>query len=170
MNFLTELINKKKDIFKKENVSYLTVIFLIFLFDRLSKLNIINNYNESIYYINDFINIDLVWNTGIGFGFFSSTSSFLYNIITSLIGVIISILLGLILFVSKTEKYIFSLIIGGALGNFYDRLTTKAVPDFIDLHYNSIHWFTFNVADIFISLGIIILIIKGSPKKNNEKK
>ena len=56
-------------------------------------------------------------------------------------------------------KLIFALIIGGAAGNLFDRLTYFAVPDFIDLHFNSYHWFTFNFADIFITIGILFMII-----------
>tara|TARA_X000001036_G_C20046373_1_gene549029 strand:- start:218 stop:442 length:225 start_codon:yes stop_codon:yes gene_type:complete len=60
----------------------------------------------------------------------------------------------------KYEKIIFSIIIGGALGNFYDRIFLNAVPDFIDLHYKNFHWFTFNIADIFITLGIIGFLMR----------
>ena len=59
-----------------------------------------------------------------------------------------------------TGKIIISLIIGGALGNFYDRLNYFAVPDFIDFHINNFHWFTFNIADIFISIGIIFILLR----------
>ena len=121
---------------------------------------ILNNLSENTYYLNDYINLDLIWNIGIGFGFLSTTSSIIYNLITVLI---LSIIVFLFISMIKAEyldKIIYSTIIGGALGNFYDRVIFMAVPDFIDLHYNNFHWFVFNVADIFISLGIIVFIIR----------
>jgi len=167
---LIDLKEIKNKIIKKENIYYLLIIVVIFLLDRLSKVNIINNFIEQSYYINDFINLDLVWNTGIGFGLFSSSSDILYNFITILILVVVLTLFYLILFSNRIEKIIYSFIAGGALGNFYDRIFYKAVPDFIDLHYNNFHWFTFNIADIFITIGLITLIVCGSSKvKKNEK-
>ena len=167
---MIDLKEIKNKILKKENIYYLLIIVVIFLLDRLSKVNIINNFLEQSYYINDFINLDLVWNTGIGFGLFSSSSDILYNFITILILVVVLTLFYLILFSNRIEKIIYSFIAGGALGNFYDRIFYKAVPDFIDLHYNNFHWFTFNIADIFITIGLITLIVCGSSKvKKNEK-
>ena len=153
MNFLINLKKRKNDFFKKENIYYLIIIIIIFFFDRYTKLNIVNNFNELTYYLNDYINIDLVWNLGVGFGLLSSSTHLMYNGITSLIGIIILILLYFVLVSYRIEKIIFSVIIGGALGNFYDRIFYGAVPDFIDLHYKNFHGFTFNVADIFITLG-----------------
>ena len=98
----------------------------------------------------------MVWNTGIGFGLLSDNNQFFYNLITFLISVVVMCLFYFAIKSNKYEKIIFSLIIGGALGNFYDRLYFKAVPDFIDLHYERFHWFTFNVADIFITIGLIL--------------
>ena len=160
MNFLTNLRELKSQLFKKVNIIFFILIIIIFLLDRLSKLQIINNYNEGSYYVNDYINFDLIWNIGIGFGFLSSTSSTVYNLITIVIATVILILLFLFLFSENLDKFIYSTIIGGALGNFYDRITYKAVPDFIDLHYNNYHWFTFNIADIFITIGILFFIFK----------
>ncbi len=160
MNFLTNLRELKSQLFKKVNIIFFILIIIIFLLDRLSKLQIINNYNEGSYYMNDYINFDLIWNIGIGFGFLSSTSSTVYNLITIVIATVILILLFLFLFSENLDKFIYSIIIGGALGNFYDRITYKAVPDFIDLHYNNYHWFTFNIADIFITIGILFFIFK----------
>ena len=102
----------------------------------------------------------MIWNTGIGFGLFSTDASTLYNSITFLVGLIILILFFIAFRSKNLDKFIYSIIIGGAIGNFYDRLIYKAVPDFIDLHYNNFHWFTFNVADIFITLGIVIFLFK----------
>ena len=168
MSFLSRLKEKKKIIFKRENFFYLILMITIFFLDRYTKLNIIENFSDNTYYINDFVNFDLIWNTGIGFGFLSSTSSLIYNSVTILIGTIIIFLFYLFFFTNNLEKTIFSIIIGGALGNFYDRIFFKAVPDFIDLHYNNFHWFTFNIADIFISVGIITLFVYGLIKKENS--
>ena len=166
MNFLINFKEFKSNLFKKANVIFFTLIIITFLLDRLTKLKIINNYNESPYYVNDYLNFDLIWNIGIGFGFLSSSSSIIYNSITIIIAVVILILFYLSLISNNLDKFIYSIIIGGALGNFYDRITYKAVPDFIDLHYNNFHWFTFNVADIFITIGILILILRNIFVKN----
>ena len=137
------------------------IVIIIFFLDRISKIKIINHQvdNESIY-INDFINLDLVWNTGIGFGLFSSNSTVIYNSITTLIGIILIIIVFMIIKSNLLEKILYSIILGGALGNIYDRIAYFAVPDFIDIHYQRFHWFTFNIADIFITIGIFLLIIK----------
>ena len=161
---LREINNK---IITKENFYFLIIVLLIFALDRYTKIEIINNFSETSIYINDFINFDLVWNTGIGFGILSSSSSLIYNLISFLIFGVIVLLGYYFLKSDKYEKFTFSIIIGGALGNFYDRLLYKAVPDFIDLHHGNFHWFTFNIADIFITLGIFAFIIKGFLIKNN---
>ena len=158
--------NLKINLFKKENIYFAIFIFFIFLLDRLSKNQIIYNYNENLILINEYLNLDLIWNTGIGFGLFSSNSEVFYNFVTLLIGSVILVLIYISLNLDKLDKIIYCLIIGGAIGNFYDRLKIKAVPDFIDLHYNSFHWFTFNVADIFISIGIIAFILRSFFVKN----
>ena len=163
------MINLKEiidNILKKENIFFLFLILFIFFLDRFSKNQILNNYNEIRFYVNDYLNLDLIWNTGIGFGLFSSNMEGIYNFLTFLIGLVIFILLYISLSCDKFDKLIYSIIIGGALGNFYDRLQYRAVPDFIDVHYNNFHWFTFNVADIFISLGIVIYICKSFLKTN----
>ena len=163
---MINLKDKKKNFLKKENLYYLIIVLLIFFFDRFSKSKIISNFNENIYYINDYVNFNLIWNIGIGFGLLSSDSSLFYNIVTILIGLVIIFLFYIFVLSTNVDKLIYSIIIGGALGNFYDRLTYKAVPDFIDLHYNNFHWFVFNVADIFITLGIIAMLMSGLFKKN----
>lgn len=157
----------KKKLINKENLNLSILILSIFFIDRISKIIILNKFNEYNYFINDYLNLNLIWNTGIGFGIFSSTNDFIYHLITFIISIVILLIFYLIFkSKSKREKIIFSLIIGGALGNFYDRIVFKAVPDFIDVHYKDIHWFTFNAADIFISIGIMALILIGT----NEKK
>ena len=147
-------------IFDFRNLLPIILILLIFLLDRYSKSHILTNFDEKSFYINDFLNINLLWNTGVGFGLFSTNSNTFYNFISLLIFSIIVILIYMVLTSDKNDKIIFSIIIGGALGNFYDRIYYKAVPDFIDLHYNNFHWFTFNVADIFITIGIIFFLMK----------
>lgn len=169
MNFLFSYKKKTLKIFNKINILNLILIVIIFLVDRYSKLNIIDNFNDSVFYFNSFINFDLIWNTGVGFGLFNTSSNIIYNSITIFIGFVITILIFIMLISDKVEKIIYSLIIGGALGNFYDRIYFQAVPDFIDFHYKNFHWFTFNIADIFITIGLVVLIIYEVPKKNNEK-
>ena len=166
MNLLINLKKRKIDYLNRHNLLFLIIVIITFSLDRISKIKIINNFNENTYFINDFINFDLIWNIGIGFGILSTSSSILYEIITLVIGLVILILTYISITSDKFDKYTFAIVIGGALGNFYDRLIYKAVPDFIDLHYANFHWFTFNVADIFISVGIIFFIMKGYFVKN----
>ena len=156
-------IDKEKfnNFFKKENIFFLFLILIIFFLDRLSKDTIINNFNEHVLFVNNYVNIDLVWNNGIGFGLLSSDSPIFYNLITLLIIIVILVLIYVFMISEKIDKLIFSIIIGGAIGNVSDRVIYNAVPDFIDLHYMNFHWFTFNVADIFISIGVIIFVTKG---------
>ena len=149
---LKEIKNK---IFKKENFLFFIIILSIFLIDRYSKIIILKKFDDNVFYINNFINFDLVWNTGIGFGLLSFDSNLYYNLISIIIFFVIIALLIISFKSDKIDKLIFSVIIGGAIGNFYDRIILKAVPDFIDVHYANYHWFTFNVADIFITIGII---------------
>ena len=161
---LKEIKNKT---FKKENFYFLLIISLIFFLDRYSKFEILRNFSENSFYVNDFLNFYLIWNTGIGFGLLSFDTNLIYNLITTLIGLLIIILIMIGIKSESSEKIIFSIIVGGALGNFYDRIVFNAVPDFIDLHYGNFHWFTFNVADIFITLGVIAFLIKGLFLKQN---
>lgn len=163
-------VNKIKKIFykllKRENVYSFILITIIFFLDRVSKIKIINKLNENTIFVNDYINLDLVWNIGIGFGLLSTESDLMYNIITLIILIVIFTLSFILITSDGLEKFIYSVIIGGALGNFYDRLIYKAVPDFLDIHYNNIHWFIFNVADIFITMGIIALLFNNYFKNN----
>ena len=145
----------------KNYILFLIIVISIFSLDRISKIKVINSQDDNNKnFINEFINIDLIWNTGIGFGLLSSGSGIIYNSITLIIGLVIFFLIYLIIKSNNIEKFFFSLILGGALGNFYDRCTYYAVPDFIDIHYKNFHWFTFNIADIFITVGIVLLISK----------
>ena len=140
----------------------LMFVATIFLLDRLTKLYILNlseGGTEVDFYIFAFLNIYLVWNSGIGFGLFSIEPKLFYHFITLLIIIINFILIYLLIKSSKQQSFLFAMILGGSLGNMYDRLSYFAVPDFIDFHLGDFHWFIFNVADIFITIGIIGLII-----------
>ena len=163
---INNLSRFNKLIFKKSNLYVLLLITLIFIFDRFTKNLVINNFIEKTLYLNDFINLDLIWNIGIGFGLLSYDSFLIYNLITVLIGTVLLILIYIVIVSHNLDKLIFSIIIGGALGNFYDRIIYNAVPDFIDLHYKTFHWFTFNVADIFITFGVLAMILKEFLVKN----
>ncbi len=163
---MIDLKEIKNKIVRKNNLYCLIVILIIFFLDRNTKSFILENFADNTYYLNDYINLDLIWNIGIGFGFFSTDSNILYNFISLVIALVIIFLLYIFVISEILDKMIFTLILGGALGNFYDRLIYKAVPDFIDIHYNNFHWFTFNVADVFITMGIIIFIIRGFFIKN----
>ena len=138
------------------------IIFTIFFFDRITKIYLINlqtNGTDVDFYIYPFLNFYLVWNTGIGFGLVAMEANIYYHILTL---IILVINIGLIFFLIKSKgiyTYLIALIIGGSLGNLFDRIYYYAVPDFIDLHLGNYHWFIFNVADIFITAGIIGLII-----------
>ena len=169
INLVKKFSLPKNVFFKKINFFVYILISLIFYLDRFLKEKIINNFSENKLFVNDFINLDLIWNTGIGFGFLSSSSSLIYNFVTGIISFVIVVLIYLTFISEKIDKIIFSFIIGGALGNLYDRLVYNAVPDFIDLHYENFHWFTFNIADIFISIGVVFYLIKSLNEKKYEK-
>ena len=163
---MIDLKEIKNKIVTKNNLYCLIVILIIFFLDRYTKLLILDNFSENTYYLNDYINFDLIWNVGIGFGLLSTDSSLFYNLVTFLIGLVILSLIYFLIISKTLDKLIYSTIIGGALGNFYDRIIFKAVPDFVDLHYDNFHWFTFNVADIFISIGVLVFIIRSFFTKN----
>ena len=159
-------------LFKKKLLD-VAIVFVIFLLDRISKiyiLKIAEVENAVDIYINPYLNFYLIWNRGIAFGLASSNESLIYNSVTVIIG---SIVLGILILIFKlegTKKYSFIMVLGGALGNLYDRIYYSAVPDFIDFHIGENHWFVFNVADIFITFGVIFLIlIELFDKKRNEE-
>ena len=137
------------------------IILSIFSLDRISKIYLINLQENGVnvdFFITSFLNFNLVWNTGIGFGLASMESSIYYHILTLIIGLVN---IALIIFLIKSKGvylYLISIVIGGSLGNLFDRIYYYAVPDFIDIHLGNFHWFIFNVADIFITVGIIGLI------------
>ena len=146
------------------------IISTIFFVDRISKMYLINLQEmgtEIDFYIFSFLNFYLVWNTGIGFGLASTEANVIYHIITA---VIVLVNIGLIYFLLKAKGiyiYLISIILGGSLGNLFDRIYYYAVPDFIDFHLGNFHWFIFNIADIFITIGIIGLIF-GEFKKGKK--
>ena len=147
--------------FKKISINLL-ILILIFFIDLLTKIYILNLAeieNSVDIYITPYLNLYLVWNKGIAFGLFSMNESIFYNLITFIIGIIILIIFYMIFKKNNIQRYFLLLIAGGAMGNFYDRLIYTAVPDFIDLHFYGYHWFVFNIADIFISLGVFCLIL-----------
>ena len=149
------------------------IILAIFFFDRVTKIYLLNLQEDGTdidFYITSFLNFYLIWNTGIGFGLASMEANIYYHVLTAII-VIINI--GLIFFLVKSKSiyaYLIALIIGGSLGNLFDRIYYYAVPDFIDLHLGNFHWFIFNVADIFITIGIIGLILVELLKKEKVPK
>ena len=159
--------------FKKHLVDFSIIIF-IFLIDRVSKLLIIGSpetYEQYGISITSFLNFNLIWNEGIAFGLFSFDNKFYYNLLTILICLITIIIIWLLLKSDGLERLSFLVIVGGSLGNIFDRIFYSAVPDFIDIHINNFHWFIFNVADIFITIGILCLIsieVVGKKKNKNE--
>tara|TARA_B110001452_G_scaffold263055_1_gene263964 strand:+ start:855 stop:1355 length:501 start_codon:yes stop_codon:yes gene_type:complete len=163
-NKLNMQVNKKKFI-------YIFIFFFIFFLDRISKIIVINKTEKIVdntIFESSFINLELIWNKGIAFGLFSFSSSNIYNYVTV---VVLFVILMVVYFFMKTknmEKIFFLMILAGAVGNFYDRIAYRGVPDFIDLHVNNFHWFIFNIADIFITLGVICLIIKETLIKNDD--
>ena len=149
-----------------------SIVALIYFLDRLSKIYVIqldkNNLGSDIFN-STYLNIELIWNKGIAFGLLSFNESYLYNIISLIIAIIIIVL---IIISSKNQgfkRYSLLMIVGGALGNLHDRIFFNAVPDFIDFHIGNFHWFIFNVSDIFITLGVISMIVLELFDNKNEK-
>jgi len=159
--------------FVKNNIFYFSFILVIFLVDRITKLLILRKSQNLDYLdipISSYHNLNLVWNKGIAFGLFSFNQNIYYNSLTSIIILITLVLTWFMLKSERLEKISFSMIIGGSLGNIFDRIYYSSVVDFIDLHINNFHWFIFNIADIFISLGVVILIVlEFFGKKKYEK-
>ena len=156
----------------KNLLIHFIIIVLIFIIDRVSKVYLLNLHENGIdvdFYIFPFLNIYLAWNTGIGFGLFSTDPNIFYHFLTALIGMINLVLIILLFNLNGIRKYFISMILGGSLGNFFDRIYYFAVPDFIDLHIGNFHWFIFNIADIFITIGIICLIFVEIFDKNMNK-
>ena len=159
-----------KTVLKKFSLN-LIALSAIFLIDRLSKLYILKLAeieNSVDVYLTSYLNLYLIWNKGIAFGLLSMNESMIYNTITLIIGIIIIVILFMLWRNDNIQRYFLILIAGGALGNFYDRIIYTAVPDFIDLHFNGFHWFVFNVADIFITVGVFFMILSEFFDKNKD--
>ena len=149
------------------------VVLTIFLADRLSKIYILKIFeleNKVDIYLSNYLNFYLIWNKGIAFGLFSFNESLIYNIISTIIALIALAIIVIAIKSRGFKKYSLLLVFGGSLGNLFDRIYYSAVPDFIDFHVNNFHWFVFNVADIFITLGIICLIIDEILTKDKKNK
>ena len=148
-------------------------ILLIFLIDRISKMYVIHLDQKllgSEIFSSKFLNINLIWNNGIAFGLLNFEKENLYNLLTALILIIIIFIALMSINTKGFKKFSFLIILGGAIGNVFDRIFTKAVPDFIDFHIGNFHWFIFNVADIFITIGLIFLILLEITDNNKIKK
>jgi len=149
-----------------------SIVFLIYFLDRLSKIYVIeldkNNLGSDIFN-SAYLNIVLIWNKGIAFGLLSFSESYLYNFISLVIAIIIIVLVIMSLKSQGFKRYSLLMIVGGALGNLHDRFFFNAVPDFIDFHIGNFHWFIFNVSDIFITLGVISMIVLELFDNKNEK-
>ena len=146
----------------KRNISSLIIIFIIFFLDRVSKyviLNLSQPLAELNFSVTSFLNFNLVWNNGIAFGLFSFDQNIYYNVITSIIILVTSTIIWFAFKSKGLEKISYLMIVGGSFGNIFDRLYYSSVIDFIDISYNNFHWFIFNVADIFIYIGVVVLIV-----------
>ena len=160
------------DYLNKKSIIDLFTVIIIFTLDRISKFYVISQSEKNLSYDlfeSKFLNINLVWNDGIAFGLLSFDKDYLYNLLTILIIVLIIIIFFMILKNKGLKKYSLLMVLGGALGNLYDRIYFKAVPDFIDFHIGNFHWFIFNVSDIFISLGVLLLISLELVNNKKEK-
>ena len=153
------MIFKNLKIFFNINLIFISLIFIL---DRISKIYVIylsDKVYDSNLFTSKFLNITLIWNKGIAFGLFSFNQYYLYNILTIIITVIVFVVFLMILNNAGLKRFALIMILGGAIGNLYDRIFFRAVPDFIDFHIGDFHWFIFNVADIFITLGVIFMIL-----------
>ncbi len=145
----------------KNTLINLLIILIIFLADRISKnyiLKLAELENTVDIYLTSYLNLYLIWNKGIAFGLFSFDDNSIYNLISLIIIIITFVILIMIIKCNGFKKYCLISIFGGSIGNLFDRIYFSAVPDFIDLHVNNYHWFIFNIADIFITIGVLCLI------------
>ena len=165
-----------KEYLNKKFYFNLSIVLIIFFLDRITKKIIIHldqeNFGQYIF-SSEYLNISLVWNKGIAFGLLSFNENYVYNILTTLIALVTFVILLMILKNDGFKRFSLLMIMGGALGNLYDRIFFSAVPDFFDFHVGNFHWFIFNVADIFITIGVIFMIliefIDNNKSKLNEK-
>jgi len=151
----------KKYLNKKFYLNLLSILS-IFFFDRITKKIVISldqeNFGQSIF-LSEYLNISLIWNQGVAFGLFSLDNIFTYNIFTFFICIVIFVIFIMLLKSNGFKKFSLILIFSGGIGNLYDRVFFKGVPDFLDFHIGEFHWFIFNIADIFITLGVIFMIL-----------
>ena len=161
---------------KKNSIINIFIVLIIFFLDRLSKIFVISYSEKNLsadLFSSKFLNISLIWNEGIAFGLFSFKQSSLYDFLSIFISIVVIVIFFMILKNDGMKKFSLLLILGGALGNLYDRIFFRAVPDFIDFHIGNFHWFIFNVSDIFISSGVLFLIylelINNQKDEVNEK-
>ena len=162
----------------KKNILFINLIFILIIFflDRASKIYVVEQFRENFnntLYKSKFLNIHLIWNEGIAFGLMSFDEKSFYHSLTIII-ILVSLFVLYLSYASKgLQRYALLSIFAGSLGNIYDRLFYNAVPDFIDFHVEDFHWFIFNIADIFITLGVIIMIMTefftNNEKKKNER-
>tara|TARA_B100000941_G_C28283784_1_gene437925 strand:- start:90 stop:578 length:489 start_codon:yes stop_codon:yes gene_type:complete len=158
---------------KKNKIFFfnLSIVIIIFIIDRISKIHVINLFNtlnDNQIFITPFLNLYLIWNEGIAFGLLSFESKEIYNFITFFIVIINIIIIYIIFKINDFRRYFFLIILGGSLGNLFDRFLYNAVPDFIDFHIGNLHWFIFNPADIFITIGVFCLILDEFIFKNKR--
>ena len=147
------------------------LVAVIYILDRLTKISIIQLDKNSLgsdIFNSAYLNIVLIWNKGIAFGLFSFDESYLYDILSFIISIIVVILVIMSVKSNSFKRYSLLMIVGGALGNLHDRIFFNAVPDFIDFHVGNFHWFIFNVSDIFITLGVISMIVLELADNKNE--
>ena len=162
--------------YNKKIIYYFLITLVIFALDRISKIYVIylsDKFNNSELFSSKFLNITLIWNDGIAFGLFSFDQSDLYNFLTIIIFIVIFFIFIMLIKNKGFKRYALLMIFGGAIGNLFDRIFFKAVPDFIDFHIGQFHWFVFNLADIFITIGVIFMILLeliGNSKKNDYEK
>ena len=158
---------------RKNFIINLFLILVIFILDRISKIYVIYLDNKSLgseIFSSKFLNIELFWNEGIAFGLFSFNEKYLYNILTFIILIVILAIFFMIIKSDGFKKHSLLMILGGAIGNFFDRIFYKAVPDFIDFHVGDFHWFIFNIADVFITIGVIFMILLEITDNNSRLK
>ncbi len=159
----------------KKKIFFANFIFvlIIFFLDRISKIYVVKQFNknlDSTLYESKFLNIHLIWNEGIAFGLFSFNDKSFYNVLTMII-ILVSIFILYFSIKNKgLQRYALLSIFAGSLGNIYDRIFYNAVPDYIDFHVEEFHWFIFNIADIFITLGVIIMILTEFLSNNDNDK
>tara|TARA_B100001250_G_scaffold408101_1_gene429916 strand:+ start:998 stop:1498 length:501 start_codon:yes stop_codon:yes gene_type:complete len=157
---------KKEHMLKKCTIIFL-IIFSFLVLDIITKKYAVDNLILSNPIpINDFINFSLAFNYGAAFSLLSDAGGWQrwFFIVFSIIVILV---IAYIILRDENSGYIaFSLILSGAIGNLYDRIAFGYVIDFIELHYKNFYWPIFNVADIAITIGVILLLYSMTLKNN----